>query len=288
VRKQLFSSFSPFGATSAGGVPFVQVKDDAKRYVKQVLIERFTDHGSLELEDGVIAEERVEFYLNGEKLLSVMCVPNDQDAHIVGFLMSEGVIRSVDQIKNLTVSDDGLRVDIHAEVDEASRQNLFKEKTLTSGCCVGVTGNVEGKLACGFVDTPYRVSAARILDEVEKFSRESELFSQTGCVHKALLLLEDGTTIESEDIGRHNAIDKAVGRARLNNLDVSRSVLFASGRLSMEMVVKCVMHRIPIVVSKASVTLMGIKSAQEYGITLAGFARNGKMNLYSHAGRIVS
>ncbi len=105
-------------------------------------------------------------------------------------------------------------------------------------------------------------------------------------MHKARLVLEDGTFFEAEDIGRHNAIDKVVGLACLTKKDIQKSVLYASGRLSMEMVVKCVMHKIPIVISKAAVTLQGIKAANEHGITLVGFARGNKMNLYTHSGRI--
>jgi FdhD protein len=118
------------------------------------------------------------------------------------------------------------------------------------------------------------------------FNTSSKLFDNTGCVHKAELVLEDGTIYVAEDIGRHNAIDKVIGLASMDKKDVKRSVLYATGRLSMEMIVKCVMHKIPIVVSKAAVTFQGIKSANEHGITLVGFARGNKMNVYTHSGRI--
>lgn len=256
-------------------------------FVQEVLMEKCLPFGKIEEMDGVVAEERVEFYLNGNKLLSVMCVPMDQDAHIVGFLMSEGVIGSVDEIRSIKVSKDGLKVFVEAEVASENLDNLFKEKTLTSGCCVGVTSKVDGNIDCGFVDTNYKIRSKELLDLVEQFSSPSELFSQTGCVHKAMLVLDDGTKIVSEDIGRHNAIDKVIGRAKLMRLDTTRSILLASGRLSMEMVIKCAMHKIPIVASKAAVTMMGIRSAWEHGITLVGFARGNKMNLYTHAGRVV-
>jgi FdhD protein len=256
-------------------------------FVKEVLIERFDRSGLERKSDMVVSEERVAFYLNGEKLLSVMCVPSDQDAHIVGFLLSEGVIENIRDVSSITIADNGLSVYIDAAINEKNRQNLFAEKTLTSGCCVGVTGNVEGKTICSFVDSDYRVSIGRILEEAERFAEESPLFAATGCVHKASLVLESGEIFSAEDIGRHNAIDKALGRARLEGFDPSRSFLLSSGRLSMEMAMKCVMHRVPIAVSKAAVTLQGVRSALEYGVTLAGFARGGRVNIYSHSGRIV-
>ncbi|GHV01420.1 sulfurtransferase FdhD [Campylobacterota bacterium] len=256
-------------------------------FTKEVIIERFDRGGKKALSDFVISEERIAFYLNGEKLLSVMSVPHDQDAHFVGFLLSEGVIKSPKAVRSIAIRDGGLSVYLDAEIDEEARGNLFREKTLTSGCCVGVTGNVDGKIECDFVDTDYRVPIGALLGAIEEFMQSTSLFSKTGCTHRASLCLENGLIFSAEDIGRHNAIDKAAGRARMEGCDITRSFLLASGRLSMEMVVKCVMHRIPIVVSKAAVTLQGVRSAQEYGITLAGFAREGRVNLYTHSGRIV-
>lgn len=255
-------------------------------FCKEVVIEKIYEDGIEVVEDYVIKEDKIEFFLNGEKFLSVMSIASHQDAHILGFLLSEAVIKSYDEVKSITISEDGLQVFVEANVSSEGYENLFKEKTLTSGCCVGVTGNAEKVFDCAFVSTNYSVSARNILDNMREFNSPSQLFDNTGCVHKAELVLEDGTKFVAEDIGRHNAIDKVIGLASMRKKDVKRSILYASGRLSMEMVVKCVMHKIPIVVSKAAVTFQGIKSANEHGITLVGFARNNKMNIYTHSGRV--
>lgn len=255
-------------------------------HTKKVIIEKFDKDGISTIEDYVIREEKVNFYLNGDKFLSVMSIAKHQDAHIVGFLLSEAVIQNFDDISTLEVSEDGLNVYVEAHVSEEGYENLFKEKTLTSGCCVGVTGNAEKLFDCAFVSSDYSIDAMTILEDMSAFSQPSELFDNTGCVHKAKLVLENGESYTAEDIGRHNAIDKVVGLASMDKKDITKSILYASGRLSMEMVVKCVMHKIPIVVSKAAVTFQGIKAANEHGITLVGFARNTKMNVYTHSGRI--
>jgi FdhD protein len=255
-------------------------------YMKEIIIEKVDENGIESVEDYVIKEDKVEFHLNGKKFLSVMSIAQYQDAHIVGFLLSEAVIKDFSDIKTITISNDGLKVEVIANVSPEGYENLFKEKTLTSGCCVGVTGNAEKVFDCAFVSTNYNVHAKDILANMREFNRPSDLFDNTGCVHKAELILEDGTIFVAEDIGRHNAIDKVIGLASMNKKDVKKSVLYASGRLSMEMVVKCVMHKIPIVVSKAAVTFQGVKSANEHGITLVGFARGNKMNVYTHSGRI--
>ena len=261
--------------------------DNLDDYTKEIIIEKFYEDKIETLEDFVIKEDKIEFFLNGKKFLSVMSIALHQDAHIVGFLLSEAVINDFSDIQSINISDDGLKVEVIANVSDEGYANLFKEKTLTSGCCIGVTGNAEKVFDCAFINSDYRIKSKDILANMRLFNNSSKLFDNTGCVHKAELVLEDGTIYVAEDIGRHNAIDKVIGLASIDKKDVKRSVLYATGRLSMEMVVKCVMHKIPIVVSKAAVTFQGIKSANEHGITLIGFARGTKMNVYTHSGRVI-
>ena len=260
--------------------------DNLDDYTREIIIEKFYEDGIEAVEDYVIKEDKIEFFLNGKKFLSVMSIAQHQDAHIVGFLLSEAVVNNFSDIESIVISEDGLKVEVIATVSEEGYQNLFREKTLTSGCCIGVTGNAEKIFDCSFINTDYKVNAKDILSNMKLFNNSSKLFDNTGCVHKAELVLKDGTIFVAEDIGRHNAIDKVIGLASMNKKDVKKSVLYATGRLSMEMVVKCVVHKIPIVVSKAAVTFQGIKSANEHGITLIGFARGSKMNVYTHSGRI--
>ena len=104
----------------------------------------------------------------------------------------------------------------------------------------------------------------------------------TGYLHKSELVLRDGTIYVSEDIRRDNVIDSVIGRIFLNKKDIEKSVLYVTKRLSREMVVKCIMHKIPVIVSKTAVTFQRIKSANANGSTLIGFTRNSKMNIYTH------
>lgn len=256
------------------------------KYLKEIIIEKVNGDEIFEVEDVTIEEARLSVYLNGEKTISMMCIPKDQKAHAIGFLMSENVITGMDDVESIEQSADGLRVDIKAAVDENSLQNLYKEKTLVSGCGGGVTGNVASSVEVPFNQTKFVVSPETISTEVKKFYQDSELYNLTGCVHKAMLYLENGETITAEDIGRHNAIDKVVGKCKLEGIDTTKAVLFVSGRLSSEMVVKAVMHQIAIVVSRTAPTYLGVKTAHEHGVTLIGFARGKKMNLYTHQGRI--
>ena len=259
---------------------------DNSKYLKTVIIDKLIENKAVEFEDVTIDEVRLNLYLNGEKTISMMCIPKDQDAHAIGYLMSENVISSYKDIKEISVSKDGLRVDVNANINQESIQNLFKEKTLTSGCGGGVTGNVAGFLEIPFNQSAFKIKAQTILDEIKIFYKDSELYNLTGCVHKAMIYLLDGTTVTAEDIGRHNAIDKAIGKCMMQGLDTTKSVLFVSGRLSSEMVTKAVMHAIPMIVSRTAPTYLGVQTAQKHGITMIGFARCKKMNMYTHQGRI--
>ena len=259
---------------------------DNSKYLKSVVIEKLIENDAQIFEDVTIEEARLNLFLNGEKAISMMTIPKDQDAHAIGFLMSENVISSLEDIKEIKISQDGLRVDVKANIDEKSLQNLYKEKTLVSGCGGGVTGNIEGSLEIPFNQSSFKVKPETIYSEVKKFYQESELYLLTGCVHKAMIYLLDGTTITAEDIGRHNAIDKVVGKCILKKLDTKKSILFVSGRLSSEMVTKAVMHKIPIVVSRTAPTYLGVQTANKHGLTLIGFARGKRMNIYTHSGRI--
>ncbi len=259
---------------------------DKAKYLKTVIIDKLIENKVTEVEDVTIQEARLNIFLNGEKAISMMTIPMDQKAHAIGFLMSENVISSIDDVEELILSEDGLRVDVKARINEESLQNLYKEKTLTSGCGGGVTGTAAGELHIPFNQTAFKITPKRILDEIKIFYKESELYNLTGCVHKAMIYLLDGTTVTAEDIGRHNAIDKAIGKCELKGLDTTKSVLFVSGRLSSEMVTKAVMHRIPIIVSRTAPTYLGVQTAHKHGLTLIGFARGRKMNIYTHQGRI--
>ncbi|WP_321467862.1 formate dehydrogenase accessory sulfurtransferase FdhD [Halarcobacter sp.] len=258
-----------------------------RNYLKKVIIDKVNGDDIAEVEDITIEESRLNIFLNGEKAISMMCIPIDQKAHAIGFLMSENVISSIDDVDDITISEDGLRVDIKAAVDEDSLTNLYKEKTLVSGCGGGVTGNIAGQVQIPFNQTKFVISPEVISSEIKQFYQDSELYMLTGCVHKAMLYLEDGSTVTAEDIGRHNAIDKVVGKCKLKGLDTTKSVLFVSGRLSSEMVVKAVMHKVPIVVSRTAPTHLGVTTAHKHGLTLIGFARGKKMNIYTHSGRVI-
>lgn len=251
-------------------------------------LKAFADGRNQWCEDTVVTEERITFYLNGDKILSTMSIPQHQDAHFVGFLLSENVIENTDCIENIEISEDGLSVFIQAQIKKENLDNLYCEKTLTSGCCVGVTGNFDGKIIERFNDSKHKISISSVWKALDYFNHQGVLFQNTGCVHRAIIFDENAQALfDVYDIGRHNALDKVMGLSALKKQDLSNKFLFASGRLSLEMIIKAVMHNIPIIISKASSTKLAIQAAQKMGITLIGFARDQRCNIYTHHSRIL-
>jgi FdhD protein len=119
-----------------------------------------------------------------------------------------------------------------------------------------------------------------------QFYTECPLYEETGCVHTAKLYIDEKHSFVGEDIAQHNALDKAIGKALLAGVDMSRSFLMVSGRLSSEMVAKAVMHQVPILASRTASTCLGLMIAEKFGLTLIGFVRGDRMNIYRHPQRI--
>jgi FdhD protein len=120
------------------------------------------------------------------------------------------------------------------------------------------------------------------------FQDRSEVFKNTGGVHAAALSSADGIELFSEDIGRHNAVDKVFGRCLLENIETKDKLLLVTGRISSEILLKVARRGIPALVSKSAPTDSGVKLAEKLGITLIGFVRGHRMNVYAHAERVLA
>ena len=134
---------------------------------------------------------------------------------------------------------------------------------------------------------PIVINHKKILNLINSFSKKSELFLTTGGVHSSALCSENEIIYFEEDIGRHNAVDKIIGRALINGLNFSDKLVLTTGRVSSEILVKIAKHNIPILVSRSAPTSNAINIAKEKNISLIGFARGNRMNIYNHFKEIV-
>lgn len=240
-----------------------------------------------EREDTLIREIKLELVVNGKKVGALMATPVDQEALAVGYLMSENIIEKYSDITKMQLLNEGMRLEIEAKVNDANIEKLNAEGVVISGCGKSMTANIDpSAIEAKVIKTDFKIGADVLSREMSQFYTECPLYEQTGCVHTAKLFTDEKTFFIGEDIAQHNTIDKVIGKAHMTGVDVSKSFLMVSGRLSSEMVAKAIMHQIPILASRTASTCLGLMIAEKFGLTLIGFVRGDTMNLYRHPQRI--
>jgi len=238
--------------------------------------------------DSVIREDIFRLKVNGKTFVSLACLPESLEELAAGFLRSEGVIESRADIDAVDVDAGDRSVNVRGRISEAMLEKSLSRRFLTSGCGIVPAGRDRESLldGCLKVRSDYTVAAADVMSLMHEVNAGCQLFNRTGAAHTAALALDGAIAAAYEDISRHNAVDKVIGRALLQGWDTSRGIIFSSGRLSLEIVIKCAAGRIPLVVSRTAPMQMGVEVADELLITLIGFTRGRRMNIYTHPWRI--
>lgn len=227
----------------------------------EIEVTKIKDGKKFVVQDEVIREIKLELIVNGKKVGALMAVSVDLEELAVGYLMSENIIENVKDISKIELIDvdtKTFQVHIDAKVIEANIDRLDLEGVIVSGCGRGVSTQIS-KIAidAAVMKDDFSIEAKLLFEEMGKFYTQCPLYEQTGCVHTAKVYYDKDTYFIGEDIAQHNTIDKAVGKARLAGIDVTKCFLMVSGRLSSEMVAKAVMHQIPILASRTASTCRG-------------------------------
>ena len=244
--------------------------------------------GSVEkMKDEVIVESTIELHINDEHYAAFLFSPSDVKELVVGHLLSEGIIESLLEIKSLEISKGS--VDVLLTKETSSRSSMAPQLIRTE--CGSGAGSIPPRLWMkprGVKDAvSVRFNPEIIIESVRTLNSSADVFRRTGGTHASALFDESGKALAfSEDIGRHNAIDKVVGKAALKGVDFKRTLLASTGRLTSEMVAKAAQLAIPLIVSMSAPTDKGIKMAEMTGLTLIGFARGKRFNIYSHPERV--
>ncbi|MFD7684962.1 formate dehydrogenase accessory sulfurtransferase FdhD [Streptomyces sp. NPDC059781] len=251
--------------------------------------------------DTLVAEEPLEIRLNGRPLAITMRTPGDDFALAAGFLVSEGVLATASDLQNIVYC-------AGATVDGSNTYNVVDVKTAPGVVIPDITleRNVYTTSSCGLcgkasldavrtttrhpiADTPaLRVEPELLAGLPDRLRASQRVFDRTGGLHAAALFDEDGELLDvREDVGRHNAVDKLVGRAlQSGNLPLSRTILLVSGRASFELAQKAVMAGVPMLAAVSAPSSLAVDLAAETGLTLVGFLRGGSMNVYAGEDRI--
>jgi FdhD protein len=192
--------------------------------------------------------------------------------------LSAGLIEEREDVKNLRVDEQTGTVDVETR---AARE--FSPKLILGSSGGRTSHPVRATMRS---EAEIRISARTVFSVVENFLVKSNSFKNTGALHSAALFEEKGIKLFREDIGRHNAIDKILGECFWEGISLSKTPMITSGRISSEILLKVARRKIPILISKSAPTDQGVRLAKDLGITLVGFVRGNRMNIYANDWRI--
>ena len=250
---------------------------------KAIQYERYEFKKWEHFEAETIVEMPVSLTVNGNVWLTFMCTPVHLEAMSVGFLHNEGIIESMSEVVEARVCEHGDNVDVWLNHDVEQPTSWRR----TSGCTGGVTAvDLLAKSNVSFDGNRFEVQPEAIGSLVEQLFESQSLYRETGGVHTSALSDGEKILLSAEDIGRHNTLDKIAGLCLMNNVWPEKRILITTGRISSEMLQKAARMEAPILISRTSPSSLSIEMAERYGITLIGYARKHRFNVYSNAQRI--
>jgi len=237
------------------------------------------------IEGETIVEAPVSLTVNGENWLTFMCTTLQLEELAIGFLYNEGVISNRNELADVHVCEHGDNIDVwlNHSVEKPPKWRR------TSGCSGGVTA--VDLLSEGLPAIPSNgaiLTPLQIYELIVRLFESQDLYKETGGVHTTILSDGDNTIIKAEDIGRHNTLDKIAGAMLQLEPVLPHKILITTGRISSEMLQKAARLQVEILISRTSPSSLSIQLAERMGVTLIGYARRNRFNVYAHPERIIS
>jgi FdhD protein len=248
-----------------------------------------------QVDDIVVHESVVRIVLRDSKdeenFASIHTIPTDYESLIIGLLYTSRIITSPKDITQIRVRNRLAKVQLK---DDCEFQEKLRAIRPTARIVMGLCGPEEGALgtwqACDVppIETSQTVSTFAIQRAIQNLTSDMAVYRKTGGTHGAALVDASGSMVQlAEDVGRHNAVDRVIGQAVQSGLNLSDLILVCSGRLTGDLVLKTAVAQIPFVASISAGVSSGIELAEAAGITLIGFVRGTRMNIYTHSDRVV-
>ena len=264
--------------------------DDPVR-VKAIRFE--AGQGFAPIDEEVTAEAPLTVYINGQEFATVVCSPWEIEYMAVGFLCAEGIVRTREALGDMVVDRDKGIVHVQVQGYEESVAGKVFLKRYINSCCGRSRASFyysTDAMLCKRVTSEARITPERALGLMDLVMNRSAMFKRTGGVHGGLVApAETGDVLSfHEDVGRNNVLDRIYGRCFLEGIDLSDKAVVFSGRVSSEIVLKMSKMGAPILVSHAAPTNLGLELADDLGITVMAFARDGeRCTVYAHPERVV-
>lgn len=260
------------------------------RNILTVPVQRVEGEAVTPFQDLLAVEEPLEIRIASNTISITMRTPGHDLELAAGFLFTEGILTDAGQIRSMSQAANSVTVDLNADV-EVNLARLERHFYTTSSCGVCGKASIEALRAinCPVIARGGPEFAASMIHELPDRLREAQaVFDRTGGLHAAALFDTGGNLLGlREDVGRHNAVDKLIGVEMLaGRTPCSNRLLFVSSRTSFELVQKTLMAGIPILAAVGAPSSLAVEVAQRFGITLLGFVRGRRFNIYSGAQRI--
>jgi len=243
--------------------------------IERLSVMRVTGKGKREIEDIVVTEAQLTIVVNNRKLITLPCSPNDLQFLAIGFLFSKGILKGKEEITKVTLDDSKCIVWVETEKD-----NHLKPLSLSA------VYNAANSKVQSIVESHISVASRDIVSLIEEFQHRSEIFISTGGVH-SVALCEKNIVAFKEGVSRNNALDKFFGECILKDIPTEERMLVTSCRISSEILCKVAKRNIHILISKSAPTNLTVRLAAEVGITLIGFVRAKRMNVYANEWRVM-
>ena len=230
-----------------------------------------------DVKEKVVKDETITLTINGNISRSLSAIEDSLKEFAVGYLFNENMVNSMEAIKKINV--DGTQ--IHAEIDDTLL------KTNETVLCSDSAGGWRSKIkTVNPVESDFQVEASELISRIEELKDNAEIWQATGGTHVAGIVY-DGQFIVKEDVSRHVAVDKVIGYGLLHDFDLSNSYVIYSGRMPADMVIKMTRAGVPILASNAAPANSGYNIAKKGNITLVGFLRGQRCNVYNNQNRII-
>ncbi len=239
---------------------------------------KFNANNFIKSRHEVVEELPLSIFINGRYFVTAMISPQMVREFVIGYLFSEKVIKNIEEIESLQIEKNIAKVIISIPL-----KVLSVKKLIVSGC--GGESSFLDELKLPKISSNLKIDAGDIFGGLKSLLN-SDLHRVTGGVHIVGLFRKKAVICISEDIGRHNALDKVIGYGLIKNVDFKMTFVVCTGRISFDMALKCSVASIPIIASRGATTSLAIEIAEKTGLTTIGFVRGRRMNIYTNRERI--